>query len=42
LGKDPSALVYVPAIGGDRALTLVLDAESALPLKVLEVNPWGG
>ncbi len=41
LGKDSSALVYVPVIGADQPLTLVLDPESALPLKVLKINPWG-
>jgi len=40
LGRDPAALVYVPVIGTDRALTLVLESESARPLKVLDIDPW--
>lgn len=42
LRTDPSALVYVPAIGAKQPLTLVLDPVSALPLKVLDIDPWAG
>jgi len=42
LGRDSAEIVYVPVIGGDRALTLVIDSETALPLAVLDIDPWVG
>ena len=40
LGMDPAEIFYLPVIGGDRALTLVIDPETALPLKALDFSPW--
>lgn len=42
IGQDPSAVAYVPVIGSDGALTLVIDSETARPLKVLDIDPWKG
>ncbi len=42
LGKDPADILYLPVVGGDRALTLVLDDETALPLTVIDFDPWTG
>lgn len=42
LAMEPSDIVYIPAIGGDRALTLVIDSDTALPLVVLDIDPWAG
>lgn len=42
LDTDPADIFYVPGIGGDRAVTLVLDPETALPLESLDIDPWAG
>lgn len=42
LGVDPAEILYVPAVSGDRALTLVIDPETALPLGSLDFDPWAG
>lgn len=42
LDMSPSEIFYLPAVGGDRALTLVIDPETALPLRVLDFDPWAG
>ncbi len=42
LDMDPAEILYLPAIGGDRALTLVIDPETALPLASLDFDPWAG
>ena len=42
LELNPDDIDYVPVIGGDRALTLVIDSETALPLAVLDFDPWAG
>jgi len=40
LGRPLDELLYVPLIGTDRALTLIIDPDSALPLDVLDIDPW--
>lgn len=40
MGQDPSAVPYVPVIGPGGALTLVIEAETARPLRVLDIDPW--
>jgi hypothetical protein len=40
LGRSPDEILYVPLIGTDGALTLIIDSESALPLEVLDIDPW--
>jgi len=42
LGMDATQILYLPVVGGDRALTLVIDPETALPLRVLDIDPWAG
>jgi hypothetical protein len=40
LEAEPADLVYVPAMGTTDPITLIIDRESALPLRALEINPW--
>ncbi|NNC63275.1 MAG: hypothetical protein HKN84_00700 [Gammaproteobacteria bacterium] len=42
LDMEPADILYLPAVGGDRALTLVIDPETALPLAALDFDPWTG
>ncbi len=42
LSRDATDILYVPVVGGDQALTLVIDPDTALPLRVLDFDPWAG
>jgi hypothetical protein len=40
MGADPDAIAFVPVMGTQGPLTMIIDNESALPLAALPIDPW--
>jgi len=40
LGVAPDAIAYVPVVGTEGPLTMVIDRETALPVAALRIDPW--
>ena len=40
-GLDIDRLAYLPFVGKDESFTFVLDAETGMPIDIINIDPWG-